>query len=757
MTISLLLIIYVYNEYSFDRNNRFADRIFLTFKNQPVNDIIRTKYITPAPLAAAYRKDFPDIETVARTSESKGMLVANGTRRVKTLSIYADPAWLDMFTVHFVAGSKKNALNGHSIILSESSARALFGKVEAIGKVVKFNNDVDVIVTGVIRDFPEQSSFPVGAIVSWETLTYEQPWIIDAGWGDYNFLTWVLLKKNTSIEAINSKIKHLVGKYFPQDKNITLFLHPLEKYHLYNEFKNGFPSGGRIEQVKLFLILAIGILIIACINFMNLATARSAKRSKEVGVKKTMGAERHLLIIQFLTESLVMSVCAFLIAIGLLFVVTPALNEITGLRLTIPYTSTWFWLPGLCLAILTGIVAGSYPAFVFSAFNPIRLLKGQSLPAGNSARLRQVLVVTQFTFATALIIASFFIYSQVNFIKEREVGYDLGGLIELPAEGDIINSFELFRKEAIENGAAFDASMTSITITSNSASSWDVRWPGQVAGEEKIPIDCIGTTYHFTNTYGLKIIDGRDFDPGHPADTSGVLLNEAAVQLMHLKNPVGQTITWMDSKRTITGVVKNFVWGSPFENVKPAIIGFVPSWQYNIGIRLNPNKPVDKNIATLEQIYKRLNPQYPFDFTFTDENFARKYSNQKLTGQISLGFTVLAILIAGLGLFGLASFAVEQRRKELGIRRVLGASVLNLWMNLSRQFIALVMVAFLIGSAVSWYFICQWLNTFTFHIGFSVGVFVVTLFISLFICFAAVSGQAIRAAAAKPVKFLREE
>jgi hypothetical protein len=365
--------------------------------------------------------------------------------------------------------------------------------------------------------------------------------------------------------------------------------------------------------------------------------------------------------------------------------------------------------------------------------------------------------VTQFAFATALIVASLFIYQQVNFIKNREVGYDIGGLIELPAEGNIASSFEQFRKEAIESGAASNAAITSLPITDNTSSAWNVHWPGQLAGEEKIPIDCMGAMYHFTATYGLDIVDGRDFDTGHPSDSSAVLLNEAAVKLMRLKNPVGQSITWLDSRRTIVGVVKNFVWGSPFEPVKPAIIGFMPWWQYNIGIRLNPSSPVNESIAKLEGIYKKYNPAYPFSFTFTDERFAQKYSDQQLLGKISPVFTALAIFIAGLGLFGLASYAVEQRRKELGVRRVLGASVASLWLQLSRQFVLLVLIAFIIGAAGSWYFIYQWLSAFTYHVHFNFGIFVITLLTSIFICLMAVSSQAIGAASAKPIRFLRSE
>lgn len=757
MTVSLLLAVYVYQELTYDQHNINSKRLFLAFKNQPVNDVVRTKYITPVPLAQVLKQDFPEIAGVAKSSEPAKLLLAYDRRSIKLASIYADASWLDMFTVNFIEGDRKNALQGHSIILTESSAYALFGKTNAIGKVIRLNDKVDVIVTAVIQDLPQNSSFPFGAIISWESLIYEQPWIRDAGWDFYQYLTWVLLKPNVAPDAVNARIKNLVGRYYPEDKAITLFLHPLEKLHLYNEFTNGYASGGRIEYVRLFLVLSIGILLIACINFMNLSTARSSQRAKEVSVKKTMGAARGALVNQFLTESLLMTLGAFFLSVCLLLTLVPLFNQLTGLQLKIPFSNVWFWVFGLAVTLVTGILAGTYPAFFLSSFNPIRVLKSKFSGNANTVPLRQVLVVSQFAFATALILASLYIYKQVNFIRDRNVGYDIGGLIEMPAEGNIISSFEAFRKEAIESGVITDAAMTSLAITDNTSSAWNVHWPGQVAGEEKIPIDCMGATYHFTHTYGLDIAQGRDFEAGSRSDSAGVLLNEAAVQLMRLKNPVGQSITWMGSPRTVVGVVKNFVWGSPFEPVKPAIIGFMPDWQFNIGMRLRATGHVNESLVTLERIYKKYNPAYPFSFSFTDQDFHKKYSDQQLLGKLSLVFTALAILIAGLGLFGLASYAVEQRRKELGIRRVLGASVASLWMQLSRQFIVLVLIAFILGAAASWYFVYQWLSGFAFHVDFSAGTFVVVLLISIFICLVAVSSQAIGAASAKPIRFLRAE
>lgn len=579
----------------------------------------------------------------------------------------------------------------------------------------------------------------------------------DAGWDIFNFTTYVQLKPGVPVENINLKLKDLLRRNNPSNKEIKLFLYPLTRLHLYNEFQNGVNSGGRIEYVRSFLILAISILIIACINFMNLSTARSAKRAREVGVRKTMGARRSSLVQQFMAESLLMSFLAFLLSQFFLLLLVPAFDHLVNIRLALPYDKVPAWIAALGITGVTGLVAGSYPALFLSSFNPVKVLKGQLSMTKAAVKPRQALVVVQFTFAIGLILSSIFIYRQINYIKDRPVGYDRNGLVEIPVDGKLDTQFESFRRAAIETGAVSDAAMTSAAITSNQISTWGVTWPDQLPGEDKLPIDCMAVTYHFTKTYGLKLIQGRDFDPGRPADSAGVILNEAAVKMMRLSDPLEREITWQGSRRKIIGVVKDFVWGSPYEPIKPAIIGFQKDWIGNIGLRLNPTVSISRSLSSLQAVYTKYNPEYPFEYRFTDESFSKKYDDEKLLGVISFGFTSLAIFISCLGLFGLASFSAEQRKKELGIRKVLGASTGTLWFKLSKEFVKLIMISFAIGSAISWYFIHQWLARYTFHTSFSPWIFVITLLMSLVICLSAVSWQAIKAAYANPVNSLRSE
>ncbi|HEY6899619.1 MAG TPA: FtsX-like permease family protein, partial [Puia sp.] len=746
-------------EFSYDQANTRVDRLFMVFKNQSNNGVIKTKPLSTGPMAAAMKRDFPEVEEVARTSDPEKSLVSYEGKRLKMSTIAADATLPDLFTFDFVYGEPRGALTGPStIVLTLPAARALFGDVNPVGRVVRFNNQYPLTVKAVIKDVTERSSLVFTAMISWETFVYQHPWMKDAGWDNYSFSTYALLRPGVSVSAVNARMRGMLAKYDPvNSKEIQPFLYPVSRLHLYNEFQNGVSAGGRIEYVRLFLALAIGILLIACINFMNLSTARSEKRAREVGVRKTMGAGRITLVKQFMGESVLLSFFAFLIALGLIAGLVPIFNQVTGLRLRLPYDSIVAWATALGVTLLTGLMAGSYPALFLSSFNPVKVLKGKLFAGRSSARPRQVLVVVQFTFAVCLILSSIFIDKQVGYIRDRPVGYNRGSLVEMGVDGRIAAESERFRREAIESRAIVDAAVTSTAITDNQQGAWDVRWPNQLPGEDKLVIDCMGVTYHFTNTYGLTLVKGRDFEESRPADSAGVLLNESAVRLMRMKEPLGQEIVWLGAKRKVIGVVQDFVWGSPYEPVKPAIIGFVKDWNSNIGLRLNPDLPVSKSLALLQSVYKRYNPEYPFEYKWTDEAFSRKFDNERLLGTISIGFTALAILISCLGLWGLASFSAEQRRKEMGIRKVLGASVGSLWFRLSREFVGLVLLAFLIGSAVSWYFIHRWLAGYTFHTSVSAWVFVATLFISIALCLAAVSWQAMRAAFANPIDGLRSE
>jgi len=758
MAVSFMLLVYVYNEFAFDKFNTNDNRLYHVLRSQPSNGELFTNSATPVPLAPAMIKDFPEFDKIARTNWTYPILVNYKNKALKVNTMAADPAFLDMFTYHFLRGDKKTALaDPSSIVLTESGAKAIFGDENPIGQVIKLDNQHPMKVSAVIKDNPQNSSFYFSALISWQGFEAHNSWIKTSGWGNYSFQTYAMLKPNASLAAVNGKLKDIVAKYDPVNKENKIFLYSFSQEHLYGQFKNGKNVGGAIESVRLFLYLAIGILLIACINFMNLSTARSERRAREVGIRKAIGSSRMALITQFIGESVLMAVFSFFIAIGLVWVLSGKFSSLININLHVPYNNIFAWIAAFGVTLITGIVAGSYPALFLSSFKPVKVLKGQVTSVKSVATPRKILVVAQFTFAIALILVSIFIYKQINYIKDRPVGYDQRGLVEMPDDGVMDKKFDSFRLELINAGAVTDAALTGNSMANNNSSSWGITWQGQLPGEDKIPIDQIAVTYHFINTYGLKLVEGRDFSEAYPADSAAIILNQAAVKMMRFKEPLNQIVKYQGKNCRVVGVVENFVWGSPYEPVKPAIVGFIKGWTGSIGLRLNPAKSATASLNIIEKIYKKYNPDYPFEYKFIDDKFANKFNNEKRLGNMAIIFTSLTIIISCLGLFGLASFSAEQRRKEIGIRKVLGASISSLWRNLSQEFVVLVLISFPIGAVLSWWYTYNWMAKYTYRTNLSLWVFGVTLVTSLVICLATVSWQAIKAAWANPVRSLRSE
>nr|WP_067058671.1 ABC transporter permease [Mucilaginibacter sp. L294] len=759
MAVSFMLLLYVYNEFSFDKMYKNEDRIYQVWRNQPSNGEVKSSNNMSVPVAEAIRKNYPEIAFTARANWINGILFNYQDKSLNLNMLSADPALLDIFSIEFVQGNKASAFTDiSSIILTQRGAKAIFGDADPMGKTVKINSTRSAKVTGIIKDMPGNSSMKFSALGSWAMLEADEPWIKTSSWGNFTFQTFVMVKPGTNLNKLNAKLSGLIAKYNANDKENKLFLYQFSKQHLYSEFKNGVSTGGgAIAYVRLFMFLALGILLIACINFMNLSTARSESRAREVGVRKVVGARRISIIQQFMGESLLMCVISFGLALVLINLLLPYFNGIIAKNLAIPYGAPFFWIAGVGITLITGIIAGSYPALFLSSFKPVKVLKGVNKAGKATLRPRQILVIVQFSFATCLILSTILIYKQLNFIKNRPAGYDRNGLVEIVPDGKLYTDFESFRRDAIASGAITEAASTSNTITSNGGASWGIKWPGQLPGEDKLPIEQIVTNYHFTNTFNLKLADGRDFDIARPSDTTAVMLNQAAVKMMRLKEPLGALINWQGAERTVVGILKDYIVNSPTEAAKPLIVGNLKGWTGMVTVRLNKTLPVSEAIEKLGAVYKKYNPDFPFDYKFVDEEYSKKFHTEQLLGTLSNSFTILAIVISCLGLFGLASFSAEQRRKEIGIRKVLGATTVNLWFNLSKEFVQLIIIAFIIGGAVSWHFMDQWLHNYTYRTDVSLWVFVATILISLAVTLITVSWQAIKAALSNPVKSLRSE
>jgi putative ABC transport system permease protein len=583
-------------------------------------------------------------------------------------------------------------------------------------------------------------------------------------WGNNSFQIYVQLKDGISVEQANTQIKNAVLTHFKgnamMEKTIRpeIFLHPMAKWQLYNEINDqGKSVGGFIRYVRLFGIFGLVVLLIACINFMNLSTARSEKRAKEVGVRKAMGSVREQLIGQFLSESLLISFFSLILALCVVMLSLPHFNKLTEKEMSLQLANPIFWLVMIAFTILTGLLAGSYPALYLSSFNPVRVLKG-TLRAGKSASLpRQILVVIQFTFSIALMIGTIIIYQQIQHGKNRPVGFNNQGLISVDFSRDLDKNYTPLRDELLASGMVTSVCKMSSPPTDIYSNNAGWEWPGSKPDEKTAIFSTIATSYDYIKTMGIKLKAGRDFSKEFASDSSGVILNEAAVKRMNLKDPINQPLKWNDRQLKVLGVVPDMQMESPFKSVSPLTIVFFPTWVNVFCFRLNPNVSASDAIKKITPIFDKYNPGFPFDYRFADEQYSKKFNYLELIGNLSLVIAVLAIFISCLGLFGLASFMAEQRTKEIGVRKVLGASVANITALLSKDFLKLVIISILLASPVAYLAMKEWLSTYQYRIEIGAGVFLAVMLAAIAIALLTVSYQAVKAALANPVKSLRTE
>jgi ABC-type antimicrobial peptide transport system permease subunit len=536
-----------------------------------------------------------------------------------------------------------------------------------------------------------------------------------------------------------------------------MFLHPMEKWRLYSRFDNGQLAGGRIEVVRLLGLIAGLILLIACINFMNLSTARSERRAKEVGIRKVVGVHKRLLVAQFLGESVFLAFLAALIAVALVHLSLPAFNELTEKRLFMDYSNPWFWISALSFILLTGVVAGTYPAFYLSSFQPIKVLKGTFAPVKGAITPRKVLVVLQFTIAITLIVSTLIVRRQIQYAQDRENGYSKDNLMYHMFTGEVDKNYALIRNELLQSGMALSVNKTSAPVTENWSNSWGFEWAGKDPNNRMV-FNRYCADGHLASTMGFQFIKGRDMDPEkYKSDSMACVLNEAAVKAMGFKDPIGQVIKDGDSKFTVVGVVKNFILSSPFQPIEPMIIQGSSGWFNVVNIKLDGRQPTAKALARVEGIFKKYNPEYPFEYKFVDEEYARKFNDERRTQSLATVFAALAIFISCLGLFGLAAYTAESRTKEIGVRKVLGASVSSITALLSRDFLKLVLISIILAIPLAWWGMTKWLENFEYRAPMSWWIFILSGVLALLIAFATVSVQAVKAALSNPVRNLRSE
>jgi len=761
MTSAILILLWIHNEMSHDRFYEKTDRIYLANNRDKVNGEMFAWNNTPKPLGLAIKKDYPEVEDVVRLNEyAANFLLTVGDKHFSLHGEFADSDFLKMFSLPLLQGNAATALNSpNGIVLTQQLAIKLFGNEDAMGKTVRIDTADNFTVTAVLKDLPPNTRFNFEYVLPWSYSTKKG--IDDNNWTNNNVLTYILLKPGTSQAAFDAKIKNITISHTANsaDKSTTqVFTQRLNDTWLYEKQENGKYVGGRIERVKLFSIIAALILMIACINFMNLSTARSEKRGKEVGIRKVIGAQKKSLIAQFIAESIMLAFIAGVLSIIVVLFVLPAYDQLVGVKLFIDFSNPYYWLFVLLFILFTGLLAGLYPAFYLSSFKPIKVLKGTFKLSGSVVTPRKVLVVLQFTFAIILIIGTIIVEEQIKYAQNRDAGYSRDNLAFLIEFGDAHKNYELIKRGLLESGAATAVAQTSAPMTESWGDSWGFSWDGSTESDKKTDFNMFSADDDFAKAMKIKVLQGRGIDVNqYKTDSNACLLNEAAVKVMHLKNPIGTEIRSGNNKAHVVGVIKDFILGTPYEPVQQMIIVGPIFGGDVINFRVNPKPTFAANLQKAENVFKQYNPQYPFNVRFYDHEYDLKFQGEKQTATLAGLFAGLTILISCLGLLGLATFVAEARIKEIGVRKVLGASVRGIVALLSKDFLKLVLISFLIASPVAWIVMHNWLASYTYRVDISLWVFVIAGLLSATIAFMTVSFQAIKAAIANPVKSLRTE
>jgi putative ABC transport system permease protein len=766
MAVALLIGLWVANEFSYDKflpDNTQIYQVELNFTSQ--HDGEHTQTSLALPLTDILRKDIPGIKYV---SEADYLGWMNHDLLVGDKKLYlgggaAQSDFFKLFQYPFVKGNAISALaQPYSIVLTESTARALFGNADPMDKYVRYDNAQNLKVTGVIKDLPKNSTFQFAYLTPFSFKEQTEGWMkgARATWTNNSFTAYLELQPGVTYAEIEPKIKNIVYEHSPQMRvaKPIVVLHRLDKWHLYSDFKKGREAGGFIDYVRMFSIIGVLVLIIACINFMNMSTARSEKRAHEVGVRKAIGSQRQDLIFQFLTESILITFISFLLSVLFVQLALPAFNQLTGDSVSVPYASPLFWATMIAFVLLTGLMAGSRPAFYLSSFNPVKVLKG-SLQDGKAGSLsRKVLVVLQFTCSIALIISTIIIYQQIQYAKSRPSGYSADRLVMTDMSGDLSPQYPALRHALLASGAVEAVATASSPVTSIYSHLSLDNWPGKNPGDESVNIGGIWVSPDYFRTLGMTFVQGHDFSPNVNADSLNVIVNEATIKRIGLKNPINQLITWNGNNLPvkIIGVVKDALMESPFTPVEPAIFAS-NTYATSIMYRLSKNMDTHTAIEKVGKIFNAYNPAYPYLYKFADDEYNLKFSLELLVGKLAGIFAGLAIFISCLGLFGLAAYVAEQRTKEIGIRKVLGATISQVWVLLSWDFVLLVIISCGIASPLALYFLNNWLQKYDYRISIGPGVFVLAAIAALAMTIATVSFQAIKAALANPIKSLKSE
>ncbi|HVW95671.1 MAG TPA: ABC transporter permease [Mucilaginibacter sp.] len=757
---SILILLWVQNELSIDAWHANGDRLYKVYEREYYDGKIDGNYDTPAILGDEIKRVIPDVEyAINMDDETDSHTFSANKKIIKIDGTFAGADLFKMFSYPLIEGKPATALASPlSMAISENMAKMFFGSAQAaMGKTLRFEDKKDLIISGVFKDLPENSSVKFDYVINWQYYLELHPG--GKRWDNSGPLTYVMLRKGANVQAVNNKLRHFMSHYKVENTTYRSE-NELQKYsdvYLNSHFVNGQFEGGRIEYVHLFSIIAVFILLIACVNFMNLTTAQSAGRAREIGVRKVMGAVRGVLIKQFIGESLILTTLAVVVSLLLISAVLPLFNQITQKQITIPFADGGFWLKLSALTLITGLVSGSYPALFLSSFNPVSVLKGTLKFSDGAVWFRKGLVVFQFVLSSVLIIATVVVSRQVNYIQNKNIGYDRDNLVYVHVDGELKTHFHLFKTAALNIPGVSAVSYISNTPTFINNATTSVQWEGKdQTTAYSFFTAAIG--HDFVKTMKLKIAAGRDYSYDFPADSHNYIINEAAARKFGFKDPVGNHINMWGGEGTIVGVIKDFHFRSLHESVEPLIcymsMGDLRGGDILVRIEGARTKEV---IGGLQALCRQINPKFPFSYHFSDEQYQKLYKSEQIIGNLSDVFAFLAIFISCLGLLGLAMFTARQRVREIGIRKVLGASVASLFALLSSEFLLLVCISMLIASPIAWYAMSNWLRGYAYHADMPVWIFAATALITILITLLTVSFHALKAALVNPVKSLKTE
>ena len=769
MTVTMVIALWIYDELSFNEWHKNYNRIARVEANANYSGKIYTIDSHPMPLGTEMRSSFSgDFRFVVMSTQSEQHILSTGDKKFTETGKYMQSEAPDMLTLKMLQGNRAGLKEVNSVLLSSSLAIKLFGKENPINKIVKIDNTFSVKVTGVYEDLPDNSEFrDLSFIVPFDFYLSCYTWA-QKKYNDWNNICiniYTQLNPNAEINEVSAKIRDLLATHVSRGndyRNPKLFLHPMSKWHLYSKFENGKNvTSDQIQFIRIYGIIGAFVLLLACINFMNLSTARSQKRAREVGIRKTLGSGRRQLIGQFFSESLIVAAFAFTLAIALVQLSLPWFNQVSGKKINMLSNNPVFWIAGIIFTLFTGLIAGSYPALYLSSFNPVKVLTGTFRLGRLAAIPRKTLVVIQFTVSIMLIIGTIIVYRQIQFAKDRPVGYTAKSLLQVQINSSAIQEkYEVFSNELKKAGVVTSVAESASPVTSIWSTNRGFTWKGN-GNSAETEFATIAINQEYGKTVGWQFIGGRDFSRELTTDSIGFVINDAAAKLMGLPNPVGETVLWdqeKDKQFKILGVVKNMVMESPFKPAFPTIFFIYPRDGMNrIFLKLNPQEKTSHVLSTIETIFKKINPASPFEYSFVDDDFNKKFAAEEQIARLARVFAGFAILISCLGLFGLSSYMAEQRTKEIGVRKVLGASIINLWGLLSKDFVMLITIALLIAAPVAYFFMNGWLQNYTYRTPLSLWIFVAAGASALIIALLTVSYQAVHTALKNPVKSLRTE